>query len=432
MRPPDAPSPVVPPTPLPPRNALPDDTSVQQQRNPTPASRPPSSPGRALVALPGAAQPDGGSDDTSSSSSVGSTLGSLNGRVFCDFDPSAGIPREHLAGVESLVEDPRPQGHPADASRHSAVARQVLAAAARKDAHVASLAEFILRYLQQGAAIHRPVAKPAPRLAPLFARLSQDRAAVLVFSRDPAGGAQQPQGGGKPAPPPPAALVETVPLRDVVGIALGQGSEAFHKVSKHLPAPDGAVDVNSLHKVPKDTAGNITPENKGLFFYRSLTLHLKKGKTLDFVAASDSDFESWVFALARLTGQVPAFGAPLDSVRSMRGFDTLRSEEKQFCQVHHLPPLLYLNARLQCLQQANATWLTLYDIRTLSGLDLLHAQKVFDLWHGLGWIDRQTMSPIRYLEKFPGEASSLVDVIDAQRRRDRRRDVENTQNRGWE
>ena len=121
-------------------------------------------------------------------------------------------------------------------------------------------------------------------------------------------------------------------------------------------------------------------------------------------------------ALHRITTLDPEHDKILDVVKNCyKGAEVLVEEERVFCEMNHVPPLLYLNAKMQCLKQEHKLFLTLYDVRTLSGFHLLQSQKVFELWLSLCWVEKQYVYQVKYLNFFPEEASNLMELIDQQR-----------------
>eukprot|EP01062_Namystynia_karyoxenos_P071199 TRINITY_DN66607_c0_g1_i1.p1 TRINITY_DN66607_c0_g1~~TRINITY_DN66607_c0_g1_i1.p1 ORF type:complete len:946 (+),score=425.66 TRINITY_DN66607_c0_g1_i1:77-2914(+) len=314
-----------------------------------------------------------------------------------DFDPTEELARDQVAGVEELVEEPEEF----EPEQFELEKKQFLAAM-RKEAHVASLIEQILQYLECGTVIYR---LDKGNLSKDFAFLAHNRSMVQVCMIHE----------GKPER---KRGIRMVSLREVREILMGQSSDRFRMMLKRTEA-NVPVDPSDLAKVDKDSE-KIEAFNTGQYFYRSISLKLKRD-VFDFVCNNDSDFECWTVALHRITTLVPHYGRPLDLVgNAYRGLDELNEEERDWCALNHVPPLLYLNAKMQCLKQQNKCYLTLYDVRTLSGFDLIHSQKLFELWMLSGWIEKQFVYQIRYLDIYPEEASNLLQIVDAERQRQRR------------
>eukprot|EP01065_Artemidia_motanka_P005338 TRINITY_DN12588_c0_g1_i1.p1 TRINITY_DN12588_c0_g1~~TRINITY_DN12588_c0_g1_i1.p1 ORF type:complete len:908 (+),score=347.03 TRINITY_DN12588_c0_g1_i1:63-2786(+) len=315
-----------------------------------------------------------------------------------EYDPAEEIARDQVAGVESLIEEPEefePEQYELEKKQFQATMR--------KEAHVASLIEQILQYLESGTVIYR---LDKGQIHKDFAFLAHNRSMIQVCHFHE----------GKPERKRGKRMIS---LRDVREIILGQGSERFKTMLKRTEGNRPVDPSDIAAKVPKDSE-RLEEYNSGLYFYRSLSLRLKR-ETFDFVCNNDSDFETWVVALHRITTLDPHYGKPLDLVAgAYRGYDELEEDERVFCSHNHITPLLYLNAKMQCLKQQNKVYLTLYDVRTLSGFDLIHSQKVFELWMVSGWIEKQFVYQIRYLEWFPDEASTLMQVVDAERQKERR------------
>eukprot|EP00756_Hemistasia_phaeocysticola_P029631 Hpha_TRINITY_DN16242_c0_g2::TRINITY_DN16242_c0_g2_i2::g.12830::m.12830 len=319
------------------------------------------------------------------------------------YDPAEILAQDQIAGVEELIEEPEEF----EPEEYELEKKQFLAAM-RKEAHVASLVEQILQYLECGTVVFR---LDKSQMIRSFAFLAHNRSIIQVCDATD---------GGKPNRKDAKLSLR---LRDVREILIGQFSDRFKTMLKRTETnlPVDPAKVASV--VPKDSE-SVDWYNSGLYFYRSITLKMREGAPpFDFVCNTDSDFETWVVALHRITTLDPHYDRALDIVAyDYPGLSELDDTERDFCSRHHMPPLLYLNAKMQCLKQQNKVYLTLYDVRTLSGFDLLNSQKVFELWMLSGYIEKQYVYQIRYLERFPEEASSLVQMVDAERQRERRKE----------
>eukprot|EP01063_Lacrimia_lanifica_P003069 TRINITY_DN11649_c0_g1_i2.p1 TRINITY_DN11649_c0_g1~~TRINITY_DN11649_c0_g1_i2.p1 ORF type:complete len:590 (+),score=251.88 TRINITY_DN11649_c0_g1_i2:150-1919(+) len=318
------------------------------------------------------------------------------------FNPEEDLPMGQIAGVEQVVEEPEEE----EMVKYE-VEKKQFNATMRKEGHVASLIEQILQYLETGAPFymlrHGQVIK-------FFAYLANNRSVINICNYHE-------------GVPNRKSVSEIIMLRDVKQIILGQYSDFFKRLLKGSGGSNKVVDPNDLHLVPKDTE-KVETYNTGTYFYRSFSLKMRGGRTINVIAHSDNDFETWMVAIHRITTIEPKYGKALDAVQFMTGYEDLLPQEREFCEQNHTPPLLYLNAKMQCLKQEYRLYLTLYDVRTLSGFDLLHSQKVFELWLAMTWCEKQRVYQVRYLEQYPHEASNLIATIDQQQQREAKREAD--------
>eukprot|EP01064_Diplonema_japonicum_P008871 TRINITY_DN16331_c3_g1_i1.p1 TRINITY_DN16331_c3_g1~~TRINITY_DN16331_c3_g1_i1.p1 ORF type:complete len:876 (+),score=192.90 TRINITY_DN16331_c3_g1_i1:37-2664(+) len=318
------------------------------------------------------------------------------------FNPEHEPVLDQIAGVEFLVEEPEEETK----TQHELEQKQ-FAATMRKEAHVSSLVEQILQYLECGATIYRV---QSGQISKDFAYLTGNRSVINICQIQE----------GKPNR---KATIELIMLKDIKSILMGQYTEGYKRFVKEYKE-NKIIDPNELHKVPKENGDGIEVYNTGMYFYRSISLRMRKGKTFNFIANTDNDFETWTVGLHRITTLVPRYEKGLETIPFMRGYEVLNPDEKAFCETSHTPPLLYLNAKMQCMKQEYKHYLTLYDVRTLSGFDLLHSQKVFELWLLMSWLEKRFVYQIKYLEIFPEEASNLVAEIDAARQKERKQETD--------
>lgn len=70
-------------------------------------------------------------------------------------------------------------------------------------------------------------------------------------------------------------------------------------------------------------------------------------------------------------------GEPLE-VTGRPGAGQLSSEEQRLCSAHHVTPKQYLNAKQEVLQKAQSSFITVYDVRTLSSLGVCSVPDAFN------------------------------------------------------
>jgi hypothetical protein len=146
-----------------------------------------------------------------------------------------------------------------------------------------------------------------------------------------------------------------------------------------------------------ETSAKITLSALPVFFYRSLTICTREKPIVDIVLDTDTDFEAWIVTLQRLTRKEPRWGGALE-LTLMKDVAKLSEDEKKLCQDCHIVPTVLLNAKDEILNRQQKVFYTLFDVRTVSGLDLLHAQWVFDFFMRQEYFERVQLNHVRYLE----------------------------------
>jgi hypothetical protein len=250
--------------------------------------------------------------------------------------------------------------------------------AMKKEKHLESLTMQVVQYLEHGCRMTKIPSKGGPTRKRFFF-LSEDRKKINICEMDEVG---VPLNRKKPS--------NSIALKDIKRVLLGQVSATFKNFEKE-GNKKGAKSVTP-ESLMEDTEGayssvptqNITSENVTKYIYRSFTLEFRKAKTLDLVTETDSDFEAWMVALPRLFKDpsmegpvVIEWGVPLD-VTGRAGFEKLTVDEVSLCQMHHVTPMQYLTAKRESQQKSQATYVTVYDVRTMSSLDLLRSAKVHE------------------------------------------------------
>lgn len=118
----------------------------------------------------------------------------------------------------------------------------------------------------------------------------------------------------------------------------------------------------------------------------SFTIVAKKKKTLDVMCQNEADFEAWVVGLNRLLGSSADWKKPMAIPATLPMASELDPEEREFCAALHVYPKEYMRAR-NALLGGGPRLVTLFDLRTYSGLDLYHSQRFFFFARCRGWVD---------------------------------------------
>ncbi|CAJ1018595.1 hypothetical protein, conserved [Leishmania lindenbergi] len=264
--------------------------------------------------------------------------------------------------------------------------------AVRKEQHLSSLVEQVLTYLRHGVKMTKVSSKGLARRRFYF--ISDDGTRMHSCDLDN-------QGIPINRRKPPVTLL----LSDIRKVVLGVYTETFLTFSSEsqlAKARAEAVTDNGTFR--PDVTQDITPANLGLHNYRAFALLLRGGKSLEVVCESDTDCEAWMVGLRRLLSiktatekilehhvepgriqegtavEKPAemkFGGLLD-VRNMRGFVSLSAEEATLCSESHIPPALFLRVKQEVTEKSHTCFITVYDVRVSSGLDLVRSSYIYD------------------------------------------------------
>jgi hypothetical protein len=115
-------------------------------------------------------------------------------------------------------------------------------------------------------------------------------------------------------------------------------------------------------------------------FYRSFTLFYGSGNdSLDVMAENEADFEALLIGLSALLHVEPRFGYGID-VSSEPGFFELDLDEVELCQSYHMSPYYYNEACGIIMQeQRRRGYVTIYDVRVATGLDILRCIKIHQI-----------------------------------------------------
>eukprot|EP01061_Rhynchopus_euleeides_P005414 TRINITY_DN14672_c0_g2_i1.p1 TRINITY_DN14672_c0_g2~~TRINITY_DN14672_c0_g2_i1.p1 ORF type:complete len:1002 (+),score=512.10 TRINITY_DN14672_c0_g2_i1:87-3008(+) len=266
------------------------------------------------------------------------------------------------------------------------VKKDQMSDAIKKEKHLESLLEQVVQYLEHGCRMTK--IRGSERKRYLF--VSEDRKRIHSCEVDDEG---MPANKRRPT--------TTAYFRDIKRIILGQYTPNFKSFeagrSQITRTSDLIHDVDGAYN--RTPTATVTAENMSSYFYRSFSLEFKKGKTWDLIAETDSDFEAWVVVLQRLLlskdewrkvvdirkgGAIDppptmAWGEGLDLV-NRQGRDRLMAEELKLCADNHVTPIQYINIKAQIIHKAQLGFVTVYDVRTLSTLDLLRSRVVHEFF----------------------------------------------------
>eukprot|EP01064_Diplonema_japonicum_P035674 TRINITY_DN7809_c0_g1_i2.p1 TRINITY_DN7809_c0_g1~~TRINITY_DN7809_c0_g1_i2.p1 ORF type:complete len:926 (+),score=244.95 TRINITY_DN7809_c0_g1_i2:49-2826(+) len=243
----------------------------------------------------------------------------------------------------------------------------------KKEQNLMLLVEQIMQYLEFGTNFSLVQSEP-PHITRKYAYLTPEKRTHLnLCNLDPSTGLCSDKKN----------VAKEIVMADITAVGLGQSSQVFSKAMRGVGA---SVSFDATQMPPSSQGLAKAPGTLGQYFYRSLTLTLKDGMQVSFVADSDVDFEAWVVALHRVTFLVPQWETHQDISRNS-GVNKLTELEKHFCTENHVTPLNYLNAKYQILSRKQLL-ITLYDVRTASSLDLMHSQKLFELLCKTGHIEK--------------------------------------------
>lgn len=259
--------------------------------------------------------------------------------------------------------------------------------AALKDQQVTALTDKVLSYLQSGLKMTKVSSQG--NLRRRFYFISDDCQRIHSCELDSRGIAIS-------IKKPPV----TVFIQDIKKVVIGIYTSSFLRFAKEgelVKARQEVVTDEGTHRFTLTRA--ITPSNLGLYNYRAFALLLKGGKSLELVCDSDADCEAWLLVLKRLlhlktevevssnpsgsgvpcinARDVMGFGGKLD-IRNMHGFLSLCPEEATFCSEDHVPPALFLRMKKEMSERSQTGIVTVYDIRSESGLDFIRSQSLYD------------------------------------------------------
>ena len=232
----------------------------------------------------------------------------------------------------------------------------------QKDDRLDKLVHEILSYLHYGTKVTRIEKKGSPerRLLYLVTDEGQQYACVCPLSED--------QKGMKDT------ILEKIPMKEVKRTLMGQYGPSFETSRSHISQQ----------------------------FDQSFSIVGKKGKRIDIVCDTPSDFEAWIQSLNHLTQVRAEWGEAMD-ITGMDDVDKLDTDERALCGNMHIMPIDYMHARSQVVNK-EGKFVTLFDVRTLSCLDMYHSQKLFGFFMSKGWIGQRKLYYLdtEMISKTPG------------------------------
>ncbi|EPY30388.1 hypothetical protein STCU_04091 [Strigomonas culicis] len=261
--------------------------------------------------------------------------------------------------------------------------------AVRKEQHLNALIDQVLSYLRHGVKMTKISSKG--HLRRRFYFISEDGKRIHSCELDN-------QGAPINRKKPPV----TIYTKDIRKVVLGCYSTSFRSFAEENQLAKTQIEaVTDQGTYRPELTQTVTPANLGLYNYRSFTLVLPGGKSLEAVCDSDTDYEAWMVGLKRILGiysnveriieargqeiQNTAsdqqctmkYGGPLD-VRQMNGFVSISSEEGDLCSEAHVPPALLLRVKQDMIERSHTSPVTVYDVRVCSGLDLIRSGFIYD------------------------------------------------------
>ena len=220
----------------------------------------------------------------------------------------------------------------------------------QKDDRLDKLVHEILSYLHYGTKTYRLEGKGTAerRLLYLTTEVGQQHICICPLDASMKGLKDQ--------------MVEKIATRDVKRIVMGQYGGLWDK-----------------------THGSMVQQ-----FDQSFSIIGKKGKRIDVACDTPSDFEAWVQSLNYLTNGVKAEWGSTLKIDELPEAGKLDDDEQLLCKTMHIQPIDYLHARSQIVNK-EGKFITLFDVRTLSCIDMYHSQKLFAFFMTKGWIGQRKL-----------------------------------------
>lgn len=274
------------------------------------------------------------------------------------------------------------------------VLKDQLGEAIKKEQQLTTLVDQVLQYLCNGVRMTKVNSKGTLRRRFFF--LSEDHKRLNACDLDDIG---MPIGRRKP----PVSIT----LKDVKQVVLGCYTPSFTSFAGEANLQRGRAEaMRNDGSYNADSTPPLTPQNLGRQTYRSFSLLLRGGKTLEVVCDCDSDAEAWILAFKRLFNyrtpleidnlrrqarregkqyiapECPTsmtWGASFD-VRSRDGVQQLAADESAFCSDQHIPPMLFARIKKELAEKSQSSIITVYDIRTGFTMDLLRSQALYEFF----------------------------------------------------
>jgi centromeric protein E len=259
-----------------------------------------------------------------------------------------------------------------------------------KDAKVATLLDQIDSFLRYGTAVLHLTENSKTKVL----SLASEHLCVAKDSDSMKGGGLVRCGRDDKGNRVRSDVLGTISFKDVKRMELGQDGEGFKRIVTQFLRTIQDLERKALCAKTPEEADGFKAEAKRLqdditqirrLQRCSFTIVLKKKKFLDVICLNAADFEVWVVGMNRILPTSAEWPHKMD-VAKAPSVEELDDEERDFCATLHIFPKEYLRAR-NALFAAGPRLLTLFDMRTSSGLDLYHAQRFFYFSRCRGWID---------------------------------------------
>jgi hypothetical protein len=203
--------------------------------------------------------------------------------------------------------------------------------------------------------------------------------------------------------PDKAHPVRAVNLDRISGFHLGQHSALFQSLLKQIA---GRVDPPRVEDPPPPS--ELVMANIHRYYYRSFSIQMGKTEPwLDFICDTGTDMEAFIVSIHRMTRLDAHWGRAL-YIDFCENCDDLLPVERAFCEDAHLTPNMYLSAKELICNNAEILYVTLHDIRLLTGLDLYHAQRLLEVFLGQKWIIRRQLNYFVYEDKAQNSADAAM------------------------
>ena len=228
--------------------------------------------------------------------------------------------------------------------------------AVRKEQHFRELLERILQYLEGGTPMWRIAADKHIERSFMYTDRVREQLYVVKENKD--------------GTPNREDYSDIIDLTNIVSVVLGQETAIF----KQFHPPDFKPDT-SKREERADIEEVVTKDTVKDHFYKSFSLGMKGNISLDVIASVHNDYEAWLTGLHRLKCPPPQFVAPL-LIEDFPRFAELDPLQQEVCRKMHLTPEIYLKARRHVFSDSRL-FMTLYDMRTMTGLDLWTSHQLF-------------------------------------------------------
>eukprot|EP00760_Papus_ankaliazontas_P003988 PhM_4_TR11673/c0_g1_i1/m.86671 len=264
--------------------------------------------------------------------------------------------------------------------------RQFLAVSQKED-RLQDLLEQVAQYVEYGTNVRCIEALDGEvMIHNLYMTLEDDRSRLAFYPVDAYGVADREN------------KVSTFELSNLGSIIMGMGSASFAALCERSPL-NGTRVTRSMTPPDND---QFSTENAPLYFYRCLTLTSppqSNGPEISLVLASPTDFEAWVVTMHRYALKAiddarplkdPEWVPPMELTPDMEDIEKLTEDEKGYCRAYHLLPRSYLSHKEKVLM-FDRTFITLFDVRSVTELDMFHAQQFFSFLVLMDWLAQVVM-----------------------------------------